>query len=91
MKIGGVSIADHLFADVTDVPGQDNTNACEGMSSISFGLSHAEESRRLRAKSARVGGCVSRTHVFYPVSTMRVSLPVFIRAQCTIDDRQSFT
>ena len=54
MKIGGVSIADYIFADVTDVSGQDNTNACECISSISFGQSHAEESRRLRAKSALV-------------------------------------
>ena len=28
MKVGGVSIADYIFADVTDVSVQDNTNAC---------------------------------------------------------------
>ena len=36
MKSGGVSIAEYIFADVTDVSGQDNTNACECISSISF-------------------------------------------------------
>ena len=36
VKIGGMSIADYIFTDVTDVSGQDNTNACKGMSSISF-------------------------------------------------------
>ena len=56
MKIGGMSIADYMFTDVTDVSGQDNTNACKGMSSIPFGQSHAEESRRLRAKIALVEG-----------------------------------
>ena len=56
VKIGGMSIADYIFADVTDVSGQDNTNACEGMSSISFGQSHTKESGRLRAKSALVEG-----------------------------------
>ena len=36
VKIGGMSIAEYIFADVTDVSGQDNTNACECISSISF-------------------------------------------------------
>ena len=36
VKIGGMSIAEYIFADVTDVSGQDNTNACEGVNSISF-------------------------------------------------------
>ena len=33
-----MSIADYMFTDVTDVSGQDNTNACKGMSS---NLQHA--------------------------------------------------
>ena len=93
MKIGGVSIADHIFADVTDVPGQDNTNACEGMSSISFGLSHAEESRRLRAKSARVGGVLAE-HVFSTLFLPCVSRYLFSfvhSAQLTIDSRSRDT
>ena len=36
VKIGGMSVADYIFADVTDVSGQDNSNACEGINSISF-------------------------------------------------------
>ena len=86
-----MSIADYIFADVTDVSGQDNTNACEGINSISF------EQRTLKSRGdyerkalwSREG--VSRTLVFNPVFSMRVSLLVFIHAQCTNDDRQSFT
>ena len=91
VKIGGMSIADYIFADVTDVSGQDNTNACEGMSSIAFGQSHAEESRRLRAKSALVEEVCWQNTCFLPCFSMRVSLPVFTSAQCTNDVRQSFT
>ena len=36
MKIGGMSIVDYTFADVTDVSGQDNTDSCEDVNSISF-------------------------------------------------------
>ena len=36
VKIGGMPIAEYIFADVTDVSGQDNTNASEGVNSISF-------------------------------------------------------
>ena len=89
--IGGVSIADYIFADVTDVSGQDNTNACEGMSSISF------EQRTLKSRGDYErkalwsrGWCLQNT-CFLPCFSMRVSLLVFIHAQCTIDDRQSFT
>ena len=71
MKIGGMSIADYIFADVTDVSGQDNTNACEGINSISF------EQRTLKSRGdyerkalwSREG--VSRTLVFNPVPSMR--------------------
>ena len=54
-----------------------------------FRATHAEESRRLRAKSALVEGGVSRSPVFNPVFSMRVSLP----AQCTlmIDSRSHYT
>ena len=71
MKIGGMSIADYIFTDVTDVSGQDNTDACKGMSSISF------EQRTLKSRGdyerkalwSREG--VSRTPVFYPAFSLR--------------------
>ena len=69
MKIEGMSIADYIFADVTDVSGQDNTNACECISSISF------EQRTLKSRGDYErkalwsrGRGVCRTLVFYPVS-----------------------
>ena len=55
-----MSIVDYIFADVTDVSGQDNTDACEDVNSISFEQSHAEESRRLRAKSKSAKVCHKR-------------------------------
>ena len=91
MKIGGVSIADYIFADVTDVSGQDNTNACECISSISFEQRTLKSRGDYERKALWSRGSVSRTPVFNPVFSMRVSLLVFIHAQCTIDDRQSFT
>ena len=82
VKIGGVSIADYIFTDVTD-------DACEDVNSISF------EQRTLKSRGdyerkalwSREGG-VSRTPVFNPVFSTRVSLPVFIHAQCVMVARQ---
>ena len=89
MKIGGVSIADYIFADVTDVSGQDNTNACECISSISF------EQRTLKSRGdyerkapwSREGVC--RTLVFYPVSACvsRYLFSFMHSAQLVIDSR----
>ena len=49
VKIGGMSIAEYIFADVTDVSGQDNTDACEDVNSISF------EQRTLTTSEKRSG------------------------------------
>ena len=65
MKIGGVSIADYIFADVTDVSGQDNTNACEGISSISFEQRTLKSRGDYERKALWSRGGVSRTPVFY--------------------------
>ena len=93
MKVGGVSIADYIFADVTDVSVQDNTNACEGINSISFEQRTLKSRGDYERKALWSRGSVSRTLVFNPVFSMRVSLPVFIHAQCTlmIDSRSHYT
>ena len=77
VKIGIVSIAEYIFADVTDVSGQDNTNACECINSISFEL-----------RTLKRGVC--RNTCFQPCFSMRVSLLVFIHAQCVMVTRQPF-
>ena len=89
MKIGGMSIADYIFADVTDVSGQDNTDACKGMSSISFEQRTLKSRDDYERKTLWSRGGVSRTPVFNPVFSTRVSLP----AQCTlmIDSRSHDT
>ena len=91
MKIGGVSIADYIFADVTDVSGQDNTNACECINSISFEQRTLKSRGDYERKALWSRGCVSRTPVFYPVSACVSRYLFSLHAQCTIDDRQSFT
>ena len=93
MKIGGVSIADYIFADVTDVSGQDNTNACEFISSISF------EQRTLKSRGdyerkalwSREG--VSRTPDFYLGSACvsRYLFSFMHSAQLMIDSRSHDT
>ena len=93
VKIGGVSIADYTFAAVTNVSVQDNTNACKGMSSISF------EHRTLKSRGdyerralwSRVG--VSRTPVFYPVSACvsRYLFSFMHSAQLMFDGRSHYT
>ena len=76
MKIGGMSIADHIFADVTDVSFEQRTLKSRG-----------DYDRK--ALWSREG--VSRTLVFNPVFQHACLVTVFIHAQCTIDVRQSFT
>ena len=90
VKIGGVSIADYIFADVTDVSGQDNTNACECVNSISFEQRTLKSRGDYERKALWPREGVSRTLVFNPVFSMRVSLPVFIHAQCVMVTRQPF-
>ena len=90
MKIGGMSIADYIFADVTDVSGQDNTDACEDVNSISFEQRTLKSRGDYERKALWSRGGVSRTPVFNPVFSMRVSLPVFIHAQCVMVARQPF-
>ena len=93
MKVGGVSIADHIFADVTDVSGQDNLNACEGMSSIFFEQRTLKSRGDYERKALWSRECVSRTLVFYLVSAC-VSHYLFSfvhRAQLMIDSRSHDT
>ena len=62
------SVDDHIVSIEFNVSGARGKATIEGMSSISFGQSHAEEARRPRAKNALVeGGGVNRTPVFNPV------------------------
>ena len=58
---------------------------------VSFGQSHAEESRRLRAKSALVEGVCWQNTCFLPCFQPACLYVHYTSAQCTIDDRQSFT
>ena len=67
VKIGGMSIADYIFTDVIDVSGQDNTNACKGMSSISFEQRTLKSRGDHERKALWSRGGVSRTPVFNPV------------------------
>ena len=85
-----MSIADYIFADVTDVSGQDNTDACEDVNSISFEQRTLKSRGDYERKALWSRGGVSRTPVFNPVFSMRVSLPVFIHAQCVMVARQPF-
>ena len=88
VKIGGMSIVDYIFADVTDVSGQDNTDACEDVNSISFEQRALKSRGDYERKALWSRGGVSRTPVFKPVFSIRVSLLVFIHAQCVMVARQ---
>ena len=90
MKIGGMSIVDYIFADVTDVSGQDNTDACEDVNSISFEQRTLKSRGDYERKALWSRECVSRTLVFNPVFSTRVSLPVFSHAQCVMVTSQPF-
>ena len=90
MKIGGMSIVDYIFADVTDVSGQDNTDACEDVNSISFEQRTLKSRGDYERKALWSRGGVSRTPVFNPVFSTRVSLPVFSHAQCVMVTSQPF-
>ena len=92
VKSGGVSIAEYIFADVTDVFGQDNTNACEGMSSISFDQRTLKSLGDYERKALWSRG-VSRTPVFYPVSACvsRYLFSFMHSAQLMIDSRSHDT
>ena len=72
-----MSIADYIFADATDVSGQDNTDACEGINSISFEQRTLKSPRRLRAKSALVEGGVLAEHLFSTLFSACVSRYLF--------------
>ena len=85
-----MSIADYIFADVSDVSGQDNTNACECISSISFEQRTLKSRGDYERKALWSRGGVSRTPVFNPVFSTRVSLLVFTHAQCVMVARQPF-
>ena len=92
MKIGGVSIADYIFADVTDMSGQDNTNACECINSIFFEQSTLKSRGDYERKALWSRGCVSRTPVFNPVPSMRAYMSdmyttLLHSAQLMIDSR----
>ena len=93
MKSGGVSIAEYIFADVTDVSGQDNTNACECISSISFEQRTLKSRGDYERKALWSRGCVSRTPVFYPVSACvsRYLFSLLHSAQLMIDSRSHDT
>ena len=90
LKIGGMSIADYMFTDVTDVSGQDNTNACEDVNSISF------EQRTLKSRGdyerkALWSREVLAEHLFSTLFSARVSRYLFfIHAQCVMVARQPF-
>ena len=76
MKIGGMSIVDYIFADVTDVSGQDNTDACEDVNSISF------EQRTLKSRGdyerkALWSRGVLAEHLFSTLFSARVSRYLF--------------
>ena len=66
-----MSIVDYIFTDVTDVSGQDNTNACKGMSSISFEQRTLKSRGDYERKALWSRGGVSRTLVFCPVFSLR--------------------
>ena len=85
-----MSIVDYIFADVTDVSGQDNTDSCEDVNSISFEQRTLKSRGDYERKALWSRGGVSRTLVFNPVFSMRVSLPVFLHAQCVMFTRQPF-
>ena len=63
-----MSIAEYIFADATDVSGQDNTNACECISSISSEQRTLKSRGDYERKALWSRKSVSRTPVFYPVS-----------------------
>ena len=85
-----MSIVDYIFADETDVSGQDSTDACEDVNSISFEQRTLKSRGDYERKALWSRGGVSRTPVFNPVFSTRVSLPVFIHAQCVMVARQPF-
>ena len=93
MKIGGMSIADYIFADVTDVSGQDNTDACEDVSSISFEQRTLKSRGDYERKALWSRGGVSRTPVFYPAFSLHacVYTTLLHSAQLMIDSRSHDT
>ena len=85
-----MSIADYIFADVTDVSGQDNTNACECISSISF------EQRTLKSRGdyerkAVWSREVLAEHLFSTLFQHACLVTCFHFCTVHTDDRQPFT
>ena len=68
--------------DVIDVSGQGNTNACEGMKSISFEQRTLKSRGDYERKALWSRGGVSRTLVFNPVPSMRAYMSDMYTTGC---------